>query len=405
MVIGIDASRANRDFKTGTEWYSYYLIKNLIEIDKENKYILYSDKPLSESFLDDLNLKENKHVKVKVLHWPFSFLWTLGRLSLEMIFHSPNVLFVPAHALPLIFPKKTINTIHDIAFLKNECFYDPVLVSDNFTSPTKMTKSLVRFFTLGKYTSKATDYLKWSTKLALKRAKKIITVSEFTKKEILKNYQVKNDKIAVVHNGFMDSLYKKLPENEDMEKILKKYGLDFPYFLYVGRMEKKKNIHRLIEGFSIFKERNKDSNIKLILAGRAGYGYDEMRYLIEEFALENDVLILGWVEEKDMPYIFNKAEAFVFPSLYEGFGIPVLQAMACGTPNILSDIDVLVEVAGRDNALFFDRFDVVDLAKKMEIIISDKELREKLINNGLTRAKDFSWRKCAEQTLKEIKQM
>ena len=120
MVIGIDASRANKKFKTGTEWYSYYLIINLIKLDSENKYILYSDQPLSSSFLFDLDLEKNTHVRVKVLKWPSKYLWTLGRMSLEMIFCRPDVLFVPAHVLPFFSPKKTINTIHDVAFLKDD---------------------------------------------------------------------------------------------------------------------------------------------------------------------------------------------------------------------------------------------------------------------------------------------
>lgn len=405
MLIGIDASRANRDFKTGTEWYSYYLIKNLIEIDKKNKYILYSDKELNDSFLCDLNLSENKHVSVKVLNWPFSFLWTLGRLSLEMIFHRPDVLFVPAHSLPLFFPKKTINTIHDIAFAKNDFLYHPAISYNNFSSPGKATNSLVKIFTLGKYSSSASDYLKWSTKFALKKAKKIISVSNFTKNEILKNYKVKADKIEVVHNGFVDSLYKISDDREILDLIIKKYGLNYPYFLYVGRLEKKKNIHRLIEGFAIFKENNKNSQEKLVLVGRAGYGYDEMKYLIDEFALENDVVILGWVDESDMPYIFNLAKIFVFPSLYEGFGIPILQAMSCGTPVLLSDLEVFLEVAGKDNAIFFDRFCVSDLAKKMEEINNDENLRQTLIKNGKEHVKNFSFRKCAAETLAIIEKM
>lgn len=131
MIIGIDASRANKDFKTGTEWYSYYLIINLIELDRQNKYILYSDKPLNEAFLSSLNLEKNSHVKIKVLNWPFKYLWTLGRMSLEMIFSRPDVLFIPAHVLPFFFPKKTINTIHDIAFVKNNCLYNQEMSVDN----------------------------------------------------------------------------------------------------------------------------------------------------------------------------------------------------------------------------------------------------------------------------------
>jgi glycosyltransferase involved in cell wall biosynthesis len=110
---------------------------------------------------------------------------------------------------------------------------------------------------------------------------------------------------------------------------------------------------------------------------------------------------LGWVEEKDLPYIFNKAEVFIFPSFYEGFGIPIIQAMACGVPVLSSDIEVLHEVA-QEAALFFDHFNPTDLAKKMEKIINNQELKTNLINKGLLRSQNFSWKKCAEETLAEL---
>ncbi len=402
MTIGIDASRANRDFKTGTEWYSYYLIINLIKIDKENNYILYSDKPLNEAFLNDLNLELNKNVKIKVLKWALKYFWTMGRLSLEMIFCRPDVLFVPAHSLPLFFPKKTINTIHDIAFISDPVIYGQEILSSSSRLVDKFLGLLVRFFTLGGYSFKSADYLKWSTKFALKKAQKIITVSHFTKNDILKNYKkIKPDKIKVVYNGFPNNLYHPISDDAKISQILRKYGIDNEFLLYIGRIERKKNIYNLIEGFALFKENNKDSSEKLVLVGSAGFGYDEMHYMIEELAIEDDVIILGWVEEDDLPYIFNKARAFVLPSLYEGFGIPVLQAMACGTPTLISDIEVLHEVA-QDSALFFDRFSPVDLSEKIEVILNNEELRQVLIAKGLIRAKNFSWEKCAKETLSEI---
>ncbi len=401
MIIGIDASRANKNFKTGTEWYSYYLIINLIELDRKNKYILYSDKPLNKAFLNNLNLEKNKHVKVKVLNWPFKYLWTLGRMSLEMVFNRPDVLFIPAHVLPFFFPKKTINTIHDIAFVKNNCLYSQEMSLENSKNSDFWLNFLVKFFTLGRYQFKSTDYLNWSTKFALKRAKKIIAVSNFTKNEILDNYKkINSEKISVVHNGYIDSLYKVIDDKESTEFVFKKYGINYKFFLYVGRLEKKKNIYTLIEAFSIYKENNNSSE-KLVLIGSAGHGYDEMKYMIEELGIEEDVIILGWVDEEDLAYIFNKAEVFIFPSLYEGFGIPVIQAMACGAPVLLSDIEVLREVA-QEAALFFDCHNSSELSQKMELIQNDKKLKNDLIARGLLRCQNFSWKKCAKETLDVI---
>lgn len=123
-----------------------------------------------------------------------------------------------------------------------------------------------------------------------------------------------------------------------------------------------------------------------------------MKYMIEELGIEKEVIVLGWVEEEDLPYIFNKAEIFIFPSLYEGFGIPVIQAMACGAPVLLSNIDVLQEVA-QDAALFFDCHNSADLAQKIELIQKDKDLKKDLVEKGLLRCQNFSWKKCAQETL------
>jgi glycosyltransferase involved in cell wall biosynthesis len=405
MKIAIDASRANKDFKTGTEWYSYYLIKYLVEIDRKNQYILYSDKPLSKAFLNDLKLEKNKNVKVKVLKWPFKIFWTLGRMSLEMIFNRPDVLFVPAHVLSFFSPKKTITTIHDIAFTKDDSLYKKEVVLNDKNFSDWSLNLLVRIFTLGFYSLNTVDYLDWSTKRALKKARKIITVSDFTRKEVLEYYkEAKKEKISVVYNGFNDDLYREIDDQKKISIISEKYGLDFPFFLYVGRLEKKKNIHRLIEAFSLLKEDNEDIEEKLVLVGSAGLAYDEIKYMIKGLDLEDQVISLGWVEEEDLPYIFNKAEAFIFPSLYEGFGIPVLQAMASGLPVLSSDLEVLKEVSG-DSVLFFNRLDPVDLASKMKKIIKDDNLKEKLKFKGLRKSETFSWRKCAQETLKEIESL
>ncbi len=424
MLIGIDASRANRRHKTGTEWYSYYLIKHLAEIDSENEYILYTDTPLSgglidlaehdEQILAQANLvpeffgknhqiikSPHNNFKAKVLRWPFSYLWTLGRLTQEMLFHRPNVLFVPAHTLPLIQPKKTITTIHDIAFIKQKQLYYKEMTWQERKIVRAIIRWLVRILTLGKYRVNAWDYLEWSTKFALQAAKKIITVSAFTKKEIIDIYNTKEDKLAVIHNGYNDRLYGRIQSQEKIAEVLDKYGIKGDYFLYVGRLEKKKNTPQLIESLAILKENHPEVNHKLVLIGNASYGYDEVKYSIDEFDLYSEVIMLGWVPEADMPYIYNGASAFIFPTRYEGFGIPVVQAMACGVPTAVSNIEVLREVAG-NSVLYFDPNDKYSIAYAMHTLATDKRLKQNLRNKGFEQAKKFSWRKCAEETLKEI---
>lgn len=397
MKIAIDASRANRIMRTGTEWYSFHLIKELAKIDKKNDYILYLDKEPA----DDLKeaVKDNKNFKFKLLKWPWSQFWTLGRLSLEMLFKSPDVLFVPAHGLPFFCPKKTITTVHDIAFVHESVLYR------RQKSSSKLINNLVKLFTIGKHKADSLDYLNWSTKRSLRKAKKIIAVSNFTKSEILKNYKnVRADKIEVIHNGYDSSNYKLISDKRKSQEILDKYGINHPFFLYVGRLEKKKNTPKLLEAFSIVKEDYPNWPIYLSLIGSASYGFDEVKYVIEDYNLSAYINIPGWIAEEDMPYIYNSALAFIFPTKHEGFGIPVIEAMASGLPTAVSNLEVLKEVS-EDSSLFFDYNNSREIADVMIKLYKEEDLRNKLIKKSLKRASNFSWQKSARQTLNLIESL
>lgn len=421
MIIGIDASRANREHKSGTEWYSYYLIREISKLDSENQYILYSDKPLSGGLadlassdhlavtsefkydLDGYQIIKSPHnnFKARVLHWPFWNFWTLGRLTIEMILKKPEVLFIPAHALPLITPKKTVNTIHDVSFKIEGDVYQKEQMGSRRRFWRGVVEIIVRLLTRGKYGANSRDYLDWSVKHSLKHSKRIIAISEETKNEIEKNYGGQGEKIAVIYNGYNREIYPPAADARKQEEILSKYGISKPFILNVGRLERKKNTPLLIEGFARAKHLSKTIKEKLVLVGDASFGYDEVKYTIEEFELDDDVIMPGWVDEADMPYIFSAASAFIFPSRHEGFGIPVIQALACGLPVACSDIQVLREVAG-DAVLFFNNKDKDDLARAIEQIINDKNLRDSLIAKGLERAKKYSWEECARETLAVI---
>jgi len=422
MIIGIDASRANRDHKSGTEWYSFYLIKWLAELDGKNQYILYTDKPLSNN-LTDLSLVNVKttenfqakfdkngyqviksphnNFKAKILKWPYHFFWTQGRLSLEMIFHRPDILFVPAHTLPLIHPKKSIVTIHDVGFARDFCLYRSDKMGPENSRARKVIDYLIRTATFGKYGANTVDYQNWSTKFALKKSKAIITVSEFTKKEIKEIFGDFDHKINVVSNGYNNEIYKKIIDQEKIKNTINKYGIKKPYLFYVGRLERKKNTPQLIEAFALLKEKNKNIKHKLVLVGDASFGYDEVKYTINEYALDEDVIMPGWIAEEDMPYLYNGADAFIFPSLYEGFGIPLLQAMACGVPIASSYISSIPEITG-DTSLFFNPNNIISMTDAIERIITDNSLREELTKKGYERIKLFSWKKCAQETLEII---
>lgn len=397
MTIGIDASRANRKNKTGTEWYSFYLIKNLAKIDSENKYILYLDKEPSVEL--SKVIKNNKNFSFKILYWPITSFWTLGRLSLEMLFFPPNILFVPAHGIPLIHPRKTINTIHDVAFMSEQNVYRQEAPKASTIFRRRVLKFIINFVTLGRYDGNSLDYLRWSTYFSLRHASKIIAVSHFTKDEIIKYYpQVKSDKIKVIHNGFPTDIFNDIYDSKKVSETLNKYNLIQPYYLYVGRLERKKNTAFLIEALSILRSDHPEIKEKLVLIGNAGYGYDEVKYAIEEFNLGHEVIVPGWVEELDLPYIFKGASAFVFPTRHEGFGIPILQSLASAVPSTVSDLPVLHEVAG-DSVLYFNQNNKQDIADAMARIVIDKNLRTKLVASGKEQVKKFSWLTCAEETL------
>jgi glycosyltransferase involved in cell wall biosynthesis len=403
MIIGIDASRANRGRKTGTEWYSFYLIKNLAVIDKANTYWLYLDTPPSLELSEAI--KDNPNFTFKYLKWPLFSFWTLGRLSLEMLWRRPDVLFVPAHTLPLFSPRRTMNTIHDIAFVREKNLYFSEEVKTERAGFRRLINFFVKVITLGKYRADSVDYLYWSTAFALKHAKKIITVSEFTKQEILSLYpKTKTGKVSVIHNGYDNILFRPISDEVKTREILDKYGINQPFFLYVGRLEKKKNTPALIESLALVRENNPEIKEKLVLIGNASFGFDEVKYVIEEFDLNNDVYIPGWVDEADLPYIYNAASAFVFPTKHEGFGIPILESLACGLPTIASDIPVLKEIA-EDAVLYFNQNDKRDIARAMARIINDKALRQDLRTKGLIQSQKFSWLKCAAETLREIENL
>ncbi len=422
MIIGIDASRANLSHKTGVEWYAYYLIRWFAKLDSKNEYILYTNKPLrgglldlrGEQFFSD-DKKEEKiefkngyqvlksphnNFKAKVLSWPFDFFWTQGGLSLEMLFHKPDVLFVPAHTLPLIHPKNSIVTIHDIAYEHDETLYEKTKIGPQNGYKKKVFNLLAKLFTFGKYEATVLDYLRWSTKFSLKNAKKIITISNFTKDDLIKTYNADADKIEVIYHGYNKFLYNGEADRKKTKEILYKYGVDTPYLFYIGRIENKKNLPALIEAFALLKE-DKKIKEKLVLVGRAGYGYDEVNYMIDQFNLSDEVIIPGWVEEDDLPFFYAGATAFVFPSKYEGFGIPLLQAMASGVPIVTSKVSAIPEVV-QNSVLFFDPYNIDDMKNKIKKIIIDKGLQKELVKKGKERIKYFSWEKCAKETLNII---
>lgn len=356
MQIGIDASRALKTkFKTGTEHYTAEIIKALAKIDSENQYVLYSPKPP----LGELaSLPSNFIYKIM----PFPRLWSQVRLSLEFLFKKPAVFFEPAHTVPLIHPKNTVITIHDLGFK-----YFPEL-----------------------YTPLERRYHNFSADFSAHHAKIVIVPSENTKKDLILFYKLPADKIRVIPHGINHSLYH--PAKQPV--------LDTkPYLFFIGRLEEKKNILGLLEAYSLLRQ-EREIKHKLVLAGKPGFGYEKIKERILRFppAIQADIVELGYVPEEEVAGWMRHASLFLFPTFFEGFGLPIIEAMASNVPVVCSNTTCLPEVAG-GAALLVDPTSPLDISAAVSKIIHSQKTRGILISKGRKRALNFTWEKAAKATL------
>jgi len=374
MLIGIDASRATIAQRTGTEKYSLNLIRHLVALDRKNSYRLYLNRPPSRNL-------QFANCELRVM--PFPRLWTHLRLSLEMMRHPPDLLFVPAHVLPIVHPPASVVTVHDLGYL-----YFP-----------HAHRPLDRL------------YLDLSTRHNARAASHLISDSQATKRDLVERYGVDPAKIAVVYPGYDAAAFRPVRDRAAIEAVKARYGIADEYILSVGTLQPRKNLVRLIEAFASMRvgkyasgrvDANlptcKLANLQLVIAGKRGWLYEEIFTKVHQLGLEGKVIFTGYVAEGDLPALLSGASLFALPSLYEGFGLPVLEAMACGVPVICSNVSSLPEVAGEATVLF-DPLDVEGMAAAMERVLSDEELRAKLRARGFERARRFSWENCARETL------
>ncbi len=347
--IGIDCRMLSWG---GIGRYTKNLIKNLAKLDQEREYILFL-------FKEDFNKLKNlpKNFKKREINiYPYS--WA-EQIIFPLILYKENLDLVhfTHFSLPIFYRRKFIVTIHDLTHLKYP--------GKKLTFFKKIAYNLVLLN-------------------ATKKAEKIIAVSFATRSDLIKLLKIDPNKITVIYEG-VEEHFKPL-------KIEKK-----PFLLYVGVFREHKNLKRLIKAFKIVTEKIPD--LKLVIAGKKDKVYfPEIEKEVENLNLRRNVIFLGFVRESKLPYLYNRATLFVFPSLYEGFGLPPLEAMACGTPVICSNTSSLPEIC-EDAALFFDPLNEKELAKKILMLISDEKFRQELIKKGFKRVEKFSWRKCAKETL------
>ena len=363
MLIGIDASRAARAERTGTEAYSLHLIRALLSTAPQHHFRLYTDRALPRE-LDAPN------VELRVM--PFPRLWTHVRLSTEMLLHPPDVLFVPAHVVPLIHPR-TVVTIHDLGYFHFPQAHPPL----------------------------ARLYLDLSTRWNARVAAHVIADSQATKDDLVRYYGTSLDKITVAYPGRDEDL-RRVDDPSVTEAVKHRYNVTGDYLFYIGTLQPRKNLVRLVQAFANLRSlsdfRPPTSDLRLVIAGGKGWLSDDVFAEVKRLGLESQVLFPGRVAEEDKAALLSGAKAFVFPSLYEGFGLPVVEAMQCGTPVICSNTSSLPEVAG-DAAVPIDPLDIDALAQAMARLLDDADLRRTLIERGYAQAKKFSWAACAARVL------
>jgi len=231
-------------------------------------------------------------------------------------------------------------------------------------------------------------------KKSCKRADHIITISEFSKSEIIKYLDVPEEKISIMPCGVDLSLYHSNYSEEEIEHVKQKHNIKGTYLLYLGTLEPRKNIQRLIQAYSKLKIEIPKVP-KLVLAGRKGWMYESIFETVNSLHMENDIIFTGYIEAKDAPILIKGAEIFLFPSIYEGFGMPPLEAMACGTPVLVSNESSLPEVVG-DAGILVDPFSVESIREGMKLLIEDNNKREELSRKGMERAREFTWDKAVE---------
>jgi glycosyltransferase involved in cell wall biosynthesis len=366
MLIGIDASRATAAQRTGTENYSLHLIQELLALGETHRFRLYFNQPP----LPDLfpSAAEQRVI-------PFPRLWTHARLSQEMLTRPPDLLFVPSHVLPLIHPRRSVVTIHDMGYL-----YHPEA-----------------------HTLSQNVYLRWSTRYNAQSAARVLADSEATRQDLVRHYHIPQEKVTVVYPG-RDETLTPITDPAILAAARARYGLTTQYLLYVGTLHPRKNLVRLVQAFAALLSNPASdtppvpSTFQLVLAGQKGWLYDEVLAQVRNLGLTDRVILTGYVPDADLAALLSGALAFVYPSLYEGFGFPVLEAMACGTPVVCSNTSSVPEVAG-DAALLVDPLDTDALASALHGVVTNEGLRHDLVERGFRQVERFSWQRCARETL------
>jgi glycosyltransferase involved in cell wall biosynthesis len=361
--IAIDA-RKLRDFGIGT--YVRNLLRHLSRLDRTTEYVVLCHGPdrdlvpqLGDNFCAVLDSSPGYSLREQ-LTVPLD----LRRARVDL-FHAPH------YVLPPLTPCRSVVTIHDCIHLRFPQYL-----------PSRLAYS----------------YARSSMWVATHRSSRIITVSEASKRDILSYFHVPDTKIDVIPNA-IDERFWEMPDADEVDKVRERYQLNDRYVLYAGNIKPHKNIERLIEAFHMLRKHGFE-DVKLLIIGDQISKYATLRRAVHRYKLHKHVRFLGFVPDKTLAVLYRLAAVFAFPSLYEGFGLPPLEAMASGTPVITSNVSSLPEVVG-DAALLIDPYDPAAIADALQRVLSDPALRQQLRVRGLARARHFSW----ERSIARVRQI
>ncbi len=381
MRIGIDAQtilNPKMGDAAGLGHYTYQLIRHLLKTDKENEYFLFFSYRVRQKDIEKIERFGNPNIKIK--RFPFSYYKKfLPIVYSEMLAnsfflkHKLDVLHIPGGRAPLAYREKLVITAHNLAIKKfPELFSKKEILKSRIKPP------------------------------AYNKADVTIATSESAKRDLINSFDIDENKIRVVHNAFDEKFFRDATLTE-IQKVKNRYKIDGEYILFMNTIKPLNNLSRLIEAFSksrlILKGKKPNSNYKLVLAGKSGWLADEIKQIAKDFGLKNEVIFPGYIEPKDLNALFAGADAFVSIPIYEEFGSPVLEAMACGTPVICSDVSSLPEITN-GAAQIVNPYDIDSIKNTILDILDNDRLKEEMKKKGLEQARKFHWRKTAEETVK-----
>jgi len=376
MKIGIDAQtilNPKMGDAAGLGHYTYQLIRYLLKIDKENEYVLYFNYRVRKRDIEKFNMPN-----VTIRRFPFSCYKRFLPLAYTELLASSffmrdklDLLHIPGGRAPITYKKKIVVTAYDLAKKKF-----PELFSKKEIAAFKIKPP------------------------AFNRSDTVIATSEFARKDLQENFKVDGNKIKVIYNSFDEKFFRDANVAE-VQEVKNKYRIEGEYILFMNTIKPLNNLSRLIEAFSklrlILKGKKPNSNYKLVLAGKSGWMSDEIHQIAKDFGLKNEVIFPGYIQPKDLNALFAGADVFVSIPIYEEFGAPVLEAMACGVPIVCSNVSSLPEITGGVTQMV-DPYDIEGIKNAILKILDDDRLRDEMKRKGLEQAKKFHWEKTAEET-------